>query len=135
MNKESVVKFWLNWISLKEPVLYPKNLIWLQIDVEKTALKTHFDTMKQTLQDDINTRASKNQLQNYVEKTALKTQFDTMKQTLQDDINTKASNTEVQSLKVSWFSNNKALKEQMFMSNPQNLVSFLLLLHLNAKSL
>ena len=57
--------------------------------------------MKQTLQDDINTKASKNQLQNYVEKTALKTQFDTMKQTLQDDINTKASNTEVQSLKVS----------------------------------
>ena len=73
----------------------------MQIDVEKTALKTQFDTMKQTFQDDINTKASKNQLQNYVEKTALKTQLDTMKQTLQDDINTKASNTEVQSLKVS----------------------------------
>jgi len=34
--------------------------------------------MKQTLEDDINTKASKNQLQNFVEKTALKTQFDTM---------------------------------------------------------
>ena len=77
--------------------------------------------MKQTLQDDINTKASKNQLQNYVEKTALKSQFDTMKQTLQDDINTKASNTEVQSLKVSWFSNKiriQALKGQIFMLKP-----------------
>ena len=73
----------------------------MQIDVEKRALKTKLDTMKQNLQDDINMKASKNQLQNYVEKTALKTQFDNMKQTMQDDINAKASNTEVQSLNVS----------------------------------
>ena len=73
----------------------------MQIDVEKRALKTQFDTLKQTLKDDIGTKASIIDLQNHIEKTALKTQFDTMKQTLQDDINTKASNTEVQSLKVS----------------------------------
>ena len=92
--------------------------------------------MKQTLQDDINTKASENQLQNFVEKTALKTQFDTMKQTLQDDINTKASNTEVQSLKVSWFSNNKALKGQMFILKPSEFgILPFLLVQLNTKSL
>ena len=73
----------------------------MQTDVEKRVLKTQFDTMKQTLQDDINTKASKTDLETYVEKGALKTQFDAMKQTLQEDINTKVSNTEVQSLKVS----------------------------------
>ena len=69
----------------------------MQTDVEKRALKTQFDTLR----DDIDTKVSITDLQNYVEKTSLETQFDNMKQTLQDDINTKASNTEVQSLKVS----------------------------------
>ena len=73
----------------------------MQTDVEKRVLKTQFSTTKQTLQDDINTKASKTDLETYVEKGALKTQFDAMKQTFQEDINTKASNTEVQSLKVS----------------------------------
>ena len=73
----------------------------MQTDVEKRVLKTQFDTMKQTLQDDINTKASKTDLETYVEKGALKTQFDAMKQTLQEDIDTKASKNEIQTLKVS----------------------------------
>ena len=83
--------------------------------------------MKQTLQDDINTKASNTDLQNYVEKTALKPQFDAMKQTLQDDINTKASNTEVQSLRVSWFSNNTRIQvyvKALFGSLPSTFAIF-----------
>ena len=37
--------------------------MYLQVDVDKRVLKTQYDNMKQTLQDDLNTKASTTEVQ------------------------------------------------------------------------